>query len=246
MKNTLRMLAATAALSIPLSASAQILVSHDFGGLAEDGLNGVTTTTGGLTWNAGSGFLADGTMFDARSIDGGSAQGAWLAWTPVAGQQYELEATIFNTRTAWIGLGFVNQTASSDGHHGTHGVGAWAGFRNSDWAQLFNVGGVQESGVWESPDSPVEAIISLNTTGETWTASLTLNGTLRSTLNVLESEKAEIAGFGFSRSSWAAGTNEGNFIDDISLTAIPEPSTYALLFGAAVLGTALYRRRRQE
>lgn len=41
-----------------------------------------------------------------------------------------------------------------------------------------------------------------------------------------------------------SGTDQQLNIDAVSVTAIPEPSTYAAMAGAAMLGLAIYRRRR--
>lgn len=41
----------------------------------------------------------------------------------------------------------------------------------------------------------------------------------------------------------ASGADDGLAVDDFGLTAIPEPSTYALLFGAVALSLVIVRRR---
>lgn len=38
--------------------------------------------------------------------------------------------------------------------------------------------------------------------------------------------------------------HEGNYIDNLTITAVPEPSTYAALFGLLALGLVVWRRRR--
>jgi hypothetical protein len=44
---------------------------------------------------------------------------------------------------------------------------------------------------------------------------------------------------------YSVNTNGSNFaIDNVLITAVPEPSTYAACAGAAVLGLAFWRRRR--
>ncbi|WP_225919216.1 PEP-CTERM sorting domain-containing protein [Actomonas aquatica] len=57
---------------------------------------------------------------------------------------------------------------------------------------------------------------------------------------------ATLGRFGF----YSGGTNVSDFaIDNIyasSLSAVPEPSTYAAIFGAAALGLAAWRRRRHQ
>jgi hypothetical protein len=51
---------------------------------------------------------------------------------------------------------------------------------------------------------------------------------------------------GYFSGSWIAGGMGGanNLLLSVQATAIPEPSTYALLFGVGVLGLAAWRRRR--
>jgi hypothetical protein len=48
----------------------------------------------------------------------------------------------------------------------------------------------------------------------------------------------------FAGISPSGGGNIDVKINSISASAIPEPSTYAALFGAAALGLAVYRKRR--
>ena len=44
---------------------------------------------------------------------------------------------------------------------------------------------------------------------------------------------------------YSVSTAGSNFtIDNVTITAVPEPSTYAACAGAAVLGLAFWRRRR--
>jgi uncharacterized membrane protein affecting hemolysin expression len=42
----------------------------------------------------------------------------------------------------------------------------------------------------------------------------------------------------------ATGATGNNRLDNITLTAVPEPSTYAALLGLLALGVVAYRRRK--
>ena len=105
------------------------------------------------------------------------------------------------------------------------GTGTWATntspFTSSGSAMVSYLGGMASTGVTISGE---------NTTGTTST-----------TLNFTYSAGTAIA--------FAVGTYDNIFsIDNVSITAIsavPEPSTYALFAGAAALSLAIYRRRRR-
>lgn len=64
-------------------------------------------------------------------------------------------------------------------------------------------------------------------------------------------DTSDITGVGVMFSNYKIGNGTGSGlrmqgrVAEFSLTVVPEPSTYALLFGAATLGFVLWRRRRQ-
>ena len=74
-----------------------------------------------------------------------------------------------------------------------------------------------------------------------------LSATLSELGTATDSTYTEVA-LGFTGAYWqgsTAGSQTARF-DNVTLTAIPEPSTYAALFGLAVLGLAIYRRRLRK
>jgi trimeric autotransporter adhesin len=88
---------------------------------------------------------------------------------------------------------------------------------------LFNLGSVGESGTFASVGGTGSAFGSLSATsitGSGWTASLT----------------------DISAGTWSLAFS--NATGDLTIAAIPEPSTYAALAGLGMIGFAAYRRRR--
>jgi hypothetical protein len=71
-------------------------------------------------------------------------------------------------------------------------------------------------------------------------ASIALSGTVSATYSV------ELLSATVPNGSYLTGPAFISFDSgaQIPITAVPEPSTYALLFGGAVLGWVVYRRRR--
>lgn len=99
-------------------------------------------------------------------------------------------------------------------------------FNNSSW----NVG------------SPTFQTITF-TQGASDTYSLSFGGVdvTNTNLNLSASDISQIRIFNFNAGSGVGGSNDQFFN---SLTAVPEPSTYAALFGLAVFGLAAWKRRR--
>ena len=91
---------------------AESLFAEDFAGAAATDLNGTTPdqTTGGATWVASPNFNADGSF-------AGSAGSATLAFTPVDGLIYTLDASLsgISGDGNWIALGFVNGQSMNGG-----------------------------------------------------------------------------------------------------------------------------------
>jgi hypothetical protein len=84
------------------------------------------------------------------------------------------------------------------------------------------------------------------------TAASALDGNLLA--NRVSGIAASITGISFQNTQelwirWAdadnTGTDHGIAIDNVSVTAIPEPSTYALIMGVLTLGFIVARRRQK-
>lgn len=230
-----------------------LLFSHNFGGSSEASLDGVALDVGGQNWFAGgvdstdsvASFNADGSVTGQGSM--------WVNFTPQAGFSYTLSADITATNNQWIALGFAQNPGAGSGagesrHTGDANGIAWAlhRFENNNPDQQFFVGPSTTGGAINNNvvSQTMSMVITLDAIdSDNVLASLSLNGAVQANvdeLNIGSLAALGIQGLGFSS---ASGTVSGS-IDNFSLTAIPEPSTYALMFGVAVLGIALCRRRR--
>ena len=110
---------------LPARISETVLFRHDFSGASGAGLNGVAVDVGDQTWTAGPAFRADG------RISGGHG-GAWLNFTPEAGNVYTLSAelAVDGVNNNWVGLGFAQNPGvalnGSLGRHSNNAAGiAW-------------------------------------------------------------------------------------------------------------------------
>jgi hypothetical protein len=252
---------ATASLTFTVApaGAATTIFSDDFSGGATV-LNGTTPDVGGVNWVAAPTFLADGSIYNPASgmPPAGWAGTATLAFTPVNGLVYTLDASITVAGDGnWIALGFVNgQSASADPalnrfiDHDTVGK-AWMlkSGNGSGSALLGNTTGTTSNVAWASgvPSGAgnFDMRIVLDTTGGTgaWTAtwyakesSQTSYTEVRSTATLLAEN---ITSVGLAKSN----TGVTGSVTSFSLTSVPEPSSAALLSGFGVL--ALLRRRRR-
>lgn len=255
--------AALIALAFAASPSqAAILFADDFSGGTGD-LAGTTpdTTTGAAAWVAPpTNFLADGT------IGGTSAGTATLAFAPVDGLVYTLDAS-FTSITGdgnWIPFGFVNGQSASNSTSGvsenrflenqTVGI-AWmfargdnstnanTAFLGNDATNVGNSDGTSWSG-GPTNGGNIDMRVVLDTTGgtgnwtATWFAKQDTDGSYTTVRGSTGLLDESITSVGFGKSSDAvSGT-----ITSFSLNSIPEPSSAALL---GLGGLALILRRRK-
>lgn len=241
-----------------------IIYQDDFTGHADvgaDGLNAETPDIGAANWVAMTAFGADG------SIANSAASNATLAFTPVDGLVYTLDASFKNltadnpgtpAENDWLALGFANGQSTTSGRLADGAVNgiAWSLIRGVNTASVGNVAwlgtesdGTDSNAVWtdatlaDSFGVDLDLRIVLDTTGgagtwtATWLAKLPSDGSY-TVVRATELLSSEaIDSVGIARSN-------GGFTGDVtsfSLTSVPEPGSLALL---AAGGLCILRRRR--
>ena len=253
-------IAAVAALGMTGVTQAETIFSDNFDGGSGD-LNGTTPdTTTGANWVAGSLFNADGSTEDTQ----GSAT---LAFTPVNGSIYTLDASFSGlglvsvADTDWFGFGFVNgqSTGLDSGDRFINGnvVGsAWMLLRADQtsnpnlYGYLGNAssGIINESNISLTPTTATEIDLRLvldTTAGvdpTSWTATWSAKRAADSSYTVVRAEQNLLTGItavGISRS----GPGITGTVESFSLTAVPEPSSAALLLGLGSIALVLRRRK---
>ena len=238
------------------SAFAQTTIYSD--SFSGDGtaLNGATTTVGGGTWSANNFVNRNGT------INGANEGSALLTFNPVANMTYTLTLDVSNTTDRWVGLGFARDPLTSPGasftndrlSNETEGI-SWMLYRDhaSDQTQDIQLfGGLRTasqiadnnfSGFSFSNANTLKIVIDTTGDGSSFTANFFINDN-----SLLSSGPVTIArslddinyvGFTFDNATASAVS-----VDNFSLTAVPEPSSFAALAGLAGLGFAASRRRR--
>jgi hypothetical protein len=109
--------------------------------------------------------------------------------------------------------------------------------------QVFANGNVIHSGAVAPEDLPANGAFLLDLqVHNNWGALYVNNALIAPTLNLTMIDPAVISLSAFLGADPAPATIQIRF-DDFAVSTIPEPSTYAMIFGALVLGAALLRRR---
>ena len=203
-------------------ASAAVIYSQDFP-LNGNPLLGTTSTVGGGTWSGNN-------LFNIAGYTTGSSGAIALAFTPVSGKIYDLTATIniANANESWIGAGFLSTINDAYGFTGS--PNSSAAIRNGDAWTTFPGGG---NGI-----TSTDLRIRLDTTGSQWKTSYFQGGAQMGSTHTYASGNPTINYVGFVSEGTAVGS-----VSAFQLTAIPEPSTYAMVLGG-LLNLSLIRRRR--
>ena len=257
MKTSLSLAAAMGALALAAgSAQAGIIYQDNFdndieGTPTTGNLNGTTpdTTTGGNTWLADTDvrrdWQADGSIDSGADPVAANNNGyAFLPFTPEAGKVYTLSIDLNVTSGKWFALGFMsdNSTTSGGFYDESTGDGSpWMLLRGNGTAGKSFAGpgtGVGEAGTLSSRDGNTVSIV-LDTTGTDWVATFN-NGTASNSHTYTSTDISDDINYvGFGRQTNAIGS-----VDNFSLTAVPEPSSAAIL-GLGLGGFALTLRRRK-
>lgn len=236
-----------------VTVNAGVLFSEDFSGGTGD-IDGTTpdVTTGGATWVAGSVFNADG------SVEQGAGS-MTLAFTPLNGQVYTLDASVSGVSAPvndfdWLALGFADgqssaSTTSSRFVNGSTPLGvAWMLFRgyiDSPHPNKTHTDGSNNPVTWTSLTDLTDSVdmrIVLDTTAGTgtWAATWYAKAPVDSSYSevgatmVLTNQTISSVGMALS------GLGVTGTVESFSLTVVPEPATLALLG----LGGLVLRRRR--
>lgn len=244
---TLTAIAALTLGGITHHADAAVIYNETFSGASTTDLNGTApdTTTGGNTWVSTTAWNKDG------SVDAGTDDSAFLAFTPVAGKVYTLSATL-TTPTGlvsdWAAIGFTaDDVTNIDFWSGTNLAAPWVLYRTDETdgvdgdAQVVSflgtgVGGSADEG---EHTGPLTLAIELDTTGALWTVEWFVGGASARTQTYGSNPTINYVGLG--RIDGASTTFSAFSLTDDSV-AIPTPA--ALPAGLAMLAVIAARRRR--
>jgi hypothetical protein len=215
-----------------------------------DPIPGTTTEIGSLTW-AGTDLGNGGTptedalpalgSFDSQgaATSGGGQSGAYLSFTPASDGIYSISAKVRSNGGNWGALGF----GENWGRPTVNGQGEiWLLLRPNGNYKGFASGATNTT--FDEAASPGYAAAALTLIELTWdvaaqTVALSINGTNIGTPADLSS--AGVANVGQAGFWFDNSTADEAFVDDFTLTLVPEPMTLGVL---AIGGLAALRRRR--
>lgn len=248
MKRVSLLLVALVGLS-PAAAGAAVIYQENFDGSGSTNLAGLApdVAPGSETWGGATDFKADG--FVSFSFGG-----IYLPFAPVPGYVYTLTGSFqVAAGSDWLGLGFAGGSPTSTDRLSNNQGRGWLLAKNTDIVSFIGPGdgnGVFQSTI--STQSPAGVLTTQTITLDAssanaadWTFSA--NQTVGTTNYVVWTNQlagitsaGDITAIGLS-SSTASGT-----FTSLTLTAVPEPSTYAMALAAAACGFFSIRRRKRS
>lgn len=247
------MIAATSAFA------STIIYSDDFSGSAATNLNGLAPdvrsgTDGGsasATWTSyQTNFHADGSVAGVNTGTAGQAIEAYLPFTPNTGNIYTLTIDLNPGNSAsvnWMAVGFTNNLATTNSFS-YGGNASWViysqrgdGSAKSSGNTNFSTGATFGSNTGVS--DPMRVTITLDTTAALWS-------TTYSTFNLTTSTIVGSSSFAYTTNPSITGIFIGSLLTtgtvdnlQLSVAAIPEPSSFAFLAGGMALVLAGCSRR---
>lgn len=204
--------------------------------------NAYAGATAGAIWTAGPDLVRGGTGAERPGgATGANDDHAYLSFTPQAGFVYTLQATLSPQGGSWFSLGFSASNSTtinwqdSPNNPVFWGLVRQPGGGNPQFFQGTGTGGGGAFGL--STLSGLQTVtITMDTTGANWSATIDIAGST-ATRTFTGAPTINYVGF---------GTDNGpGFVSDFSLTAVPEPTSVAML-GLAAGGFALLRLRRRQ
>ena len=241
--------ALAAVVCLGVSANAETIYQADFtypvtsyallNGQAPDIASGMYGGSASATWTATAGWATySGTANLSNTSAGGTAL---LPFTPQTDLVYTLSTTLNVTAggdTDWFALGFT-QTQGSD----------WFDTGQQGWALYRNVSGENQA-FFAGFDNPadigvntgeIEASIILDTRPALWTLEWKVDGTTVRTATAYSVNPT----INYVCVGSMLNRHVGGYIDDFTLTAVPEPGTLTILFaGLIVLPAFVWFRKR--
>ena len=259
-------LAIATVLLLSRAADAATLYTDSFSGAGVN-LNGQGVEGGALS---PANWSANATYFDNGSLDESVEGGAYLPFNPVVNAQYTLSLDVFNTTDRWVALGFARDPIGSPGadqvndRHSNEVEGiAWMLFRDhatdaTQDVQLFaglrtNNGLLDtNAAVTHNQVNNLSIVIDTTGTGSNFTAEYFLNGSSITDADGVaggptgpRTVNIAVADINFVGMSYDDATTAAQItVDNFRLTAIPEPTSFAMA-GLGLIGLLAVQVRRR-
>lgn len=224
---------------IALSASAQVLIDETFD-YADTPAMLANWSGGAATLDAGFGNFAPSAFHPSGTVNSWTGS---LSLDPAV-SPFVLRADIYDDGTPGMQTVGFRQAGGADplfemGHYdfqsGHYNARILFFGGNENWVSVHEAAGAVGWNRWEA---------TFTATGVSLTLDIGIDGNIDATLvSTGTAPNNPFASLRFGGPSNLSG-GDGTFYDNISLEVIPEPSTYAAVFGGlALLGAFVYRRR---
>lgn len=211
-----------------------VIYQDNFTGAGNSTLIGTTptVTTGGNSWvGTDPSFAANGQAV--------ANAGAYLSFTPVAGDIYTLQGTLNPVSSGgdgWFAFGF---TAAGLPFNGSP---SWFLVKPSNiGGDVYSVKNGSLTALGNVTNSSNVFTIALNTTGINWVSTFSVNGSVLDTQTFTGGDPT-ISYIGIYADTDSLAT--GSRITNLELSSVPEPSTYALMLLGGL--TLLLTTRRSK